>query len=496
MRASGILMHISSLPSPYGIGTMGKAAYAFVDFLKAAKQTYWQILPLGPTSLGDSPYQSFSSHAGNPYFIDLDMLCDAGFLQPNEVRTRNWGVSPAKVDYATLYENRFHVLRIAFARFCDAPKPGYRSFCRREAGWLDDYALFMALKQAHGDVTWHDWPTAYRQRDAKAIQSFAKAHEQDITFWKFLQFQFDQQWSALKAYANQNGIRVIGDLPIYVADDSADVWANPDLFDLDADLCPNLVAGCPPDGFTKTGQLWGNPVYNWKEMKRQHYRWWIDRLRKSLALCDLVRIDHFRGLESYYALPHGAKTAEHGIWKKGPGRDLFRAIHAALGDVDLIAENLGLLTPAVRKLHLDTGYPGMRVLQFAFGAHDVHNENLPHNIEPNNIVYAGTHDNPTIAQWIDGLSEQDRVFCLEYMHRSDTVDFIWDFIQMVHATRGEVSIITMQDYLELGAEARMNLPATIGGNWEWRAKPGECSRALAKKIAHVTKLYERCQHLI
>lgn len=494
MRQSGILLHITSLPSPYGIGTFGKAAYAFVDFLRNAKQTYWQILPLGMTSYGDSPYQSFSTFAGNPYFIDLDLLCKEGLLKTADYRRLQWGNCLTHIDYEIIYKQRYAVLQIAYQRFIKQleKQPEYLAFCKAEQDWLDDYAVFMAVKAMHGGISWHDWEAPYQTRDQKTMTAFRKTHKEKIDFWKFLQFQFFRQWFALKKYANDNGIFIIGDLPIYVADDSVDVWANPELFDLSEDLQPRVVAGCPPDGFTKNGQLWGNPVYNWHEMKKNNYSWWIERIRKNAALCDMIRLDHFRGFENYYVIPRGAETAEHGKWKKGPGFAMFDAVRSALGDVNIIAENLGMLTPRVRKLHRQTGYPGMRVLQFGFGADDVQNENLPHNISENNVAYAGTHDNPTILQWLHQMNPRDKAFCLDYMNVEDERDFVWKFIKLVHSTRAHISMITMQDYLELGASARMNCPATTQNNWQWRAARKDFNKRLCKRIAHITALYGRC----
>jgi len=492
MRSSGILMHISSLPSPYGIGALGKSAYDFVDFAAAAKQSYWQILPLGPTGLGDSPYQSFSTFAGNPYFIDLDLLCDDGLLERDDIKKIRWRRRKTKVHYPALYRRRFDVLLSAYARFSETANPGFGEFCESEKIWLDEYALFMAIKNAHGDVSWHEWDEPYKKRDKKTLGEFRKDHGGEIDFWKFTQFIFDRQWRALKDYANQKGIKIIGDMPIYVADDSADVWANPELFMLGKDLVPTVVSGCPPDYFSDDGQLWGNPIYNWAVMKRQKYRWWTERLKKEFERCDAVRLDHFRGFESYYVLDYGAKTARDGRWVKGPGQGLFDTIKKELGDVEIIAENLGLLTCEVRDFHNSVGYPGMRVLQFGFESDDRNNENMPHNIDSNNVVYAGTHDNPTVREWYRRLSRWDRKFCKNYIGETgSTRDFVWAFIEQVHSTAADISIISMQDYLGLGARARMNRPSTTGRNWQWRAKPGDFDPKLSSKIATVTELYLR-----
>lgn len=493
MRSSGILMHISSLPSPYGIGTFGREAYAFVDFLEKADQSYWQILPLGCTSYGDSPYQSFSTFAGNPYFIDLDTLRDEGLLQASEYADIPWGKEPGRVDYTALHSHRFSVLRRAFARF-NIDNADFRYFCEKEASWLYDFARFMALKSLHKDHSWHRWEKPYRTRDKAALSAFETAHADDIEFWLFVQYKFFQQWYRVKDYANQSGIRIVGDLPIYVADDSADVWANPTLFDLDKNLRPSFVAGVPPDAFSADGQLWGNPVYDWAEMRAQDYRWWVERMRMASSIYDVVRLDHFRGFESYYTLPFSAKNAVNGIWKDGPGIELFQSLQNELGGIEIIAENLGYLTPGVRLLHEATGYPGMNVLQFAFAAGDYQNENLPHNIGPNNVAYAGTHDNDTVAGWLASLSPQDRDYCLEYMNLSSEEDFVWKFMKLALATPATLAVLTMQDCLDLGSEARMNIPSTLFGNWQWRALPGDTADdALAARIADITRLYGRAR---
>lgn len=490
MRASGILMHISSLPSPCGIGTFGKTAYEFVDFLKSAGQSYWQILPLGPTSYRDSPYQCFSSFAGNPYFVDLDLLCENGLLKLDEHTKINWGTDAASVDYDKLYRNRFKVLRLAFRRFGGTEKKEYTAFCKKEDGWLHNYALFMAIKSIHGDISWHGWDDPYKLREKDALARFEDKHSEDIEFWKFVQYEFLKQWLELRKYANTSGIKIIGDLPIYAADDSADVWANPELFALDKDRMPTVVAGCPPDAFTDLGQLWGNPVYNWYEMKKDGYGWWIQRMRKQAELCDLVRLDHFRGLESFYAIPYGEKTAERGKWEKGPGIELIDALRKNVPGLDVIAENLGVLTPAVRKLHQASGYPGMRVLHFAFSG-DIDNEYLPHNIEPNNVAYAGTHDNATTRQWLSMATRAEKKFCLRYMNRRTSRDFVWRFIRLVLSTAAELAIIPMQDYLKLGGGARMNFPGTLSGNWQWRARRSAFTKRLGRRIKLTAEFYGR-----
>lgn len=489
MRTSGILLHISSLPSPYGIGTFGADAYRFVDFLKRAGQSCWQILPLGCTGYGDSPYQSFSTFAGNPYFIDLDTLRGEGLLFDADYSELNWGADVRRVDYGALYSQRLSVLRRAFSRF-DTSGAEYTGFCARHAGWLEDFALFMSVKRSENGASCLQWPQALRMRDIGALDAFRAENTADIEFWRFTQFQFFKQWYRLKTYANQNGIRIVGDLPIYVAEDSADIWANPSLFALDENLIPALVAGVPPDFFSADGQLWGNPVYNWPEMRRQSYAWWIARMRMACTVYDVVRLDHFRGFDQYYVLPFDAAGAAGGRWLNGPGIELFEALEKELGALPIIAENLGIATPGVRHLLKQSGYPGMRVLHFGFSG-DSENENLPHNIGPHNVVYAGTHDNDTTGGWLKSLAEHEKAYCLDYLRRDNTDDFVWQFLKLALSTSAELAVLTMQDCLLLGGEARMNKPSTTEGNWRWRIAPGELTDALADRLAHITRLYGR-----
>ena len=366
MRSSGVLMHISSLPSPYGIGTMGKAAVQFVDFLEEAGQTYWQILPVCPTSYGDSPYQSFSSFAGNPYFIDLDYLCLDGLLKKEECEAYNWGDDETQVDYGILYENRYDLLKKAFARFKADEPEDFKTFCEEEAEWLDNYTLFMALKDANHGAAWFTWDRDLKFRKAEALEKVKEDKKEDIAFWKMLQYLFYKQWRELKDYANVRGIKIIGDVPIYVAGDSADVWANPEQFYLNEDLEMIDVAGCPPDAFSEDGQLWGNPLFRWDAMKKDGYTWWTKRIKAMSELYDIVRIDHFRGFDSYYAIPGKDKTARNGEWRKGPGMDLFRTLEEKLGKLNIIVEDLGYLTPSVIQMVKDSGFPGMKLIQFAF----------------------------------------------------------------------------------------------------------------------------------
>lgn len=494
MRSSGILLHISSLPSKYGIGTMGREAYNFVDFLKEAKQTYWQILPICPTSYGDSPYQSFSTHAGNPYFIDLDMLIEDGLLKQEDIDGIEWGKNEEKTDYELMYNNRFKVLEIAYNNFKETDRTEFDQFLEKNEMWISNYALFMAIKESNKGEAWTEWEDGLKRRDPHSLWLFKEAHKDEVEFWEFLQFKFFEQWTKLKAYANENGIQIIGDIPIYVALDSAAVWVYPDLFDLDKDLYPNTVAGCPPDAFSETGQLWGNPIYNWARHKETGYNWWIDRLRAASELYDMVRIDHFRGFDGYYTIPYGDKTAENGEWKTGPGIEFFRFIESRLGKLPIIAEDLGFLTPSVLQMLSDSGFPGMKVLEFAFDPREESNY-LPYTYDKNCAVYIGTHDNATIKGWTEEIDEDTLEFCKKFINYSGKdcgSEFIWTFIKTAFACVGDTLVIQMQDYLELGADARMNTPSTSSGNWQWRMKKGAYTKELAAKIADITRTYGRC----
>ena len=490
MRCSGVLMHISSLPSPYGIGAMGRAAYEFVDFLKEAGQSYWQILPLCPTSYGDSPYQSFSTFAGNPYFIDLDALCRDGLLEKEEIDAVSWCKTPRYVDYGTLYRHRFSVLRRACRRFLSRPSADFSAFCERHAHWLSDYALFMALKDSHAGRPWSEWEFPLKQREDSAISSAREQYRDDIEFYKVLQYWFFTQWRALKDYANQKGVRIVGDLPIYVALDSADVWANPTQFLLDESFSPIDVAGCPPDAFSEDGQLWGNPLFRWDTMKEDGYAWWISRIRHQTEIYDTLRIDHFRGFESYYAIPAGEKTARNGEWREGPGMDLFRAVKKQLGPLSIIAEDLGFLTPKVHKLVRDAGFPGMKVLQFAFDSRE-DSDYLPHNYPPHCVVYTGTHDNDTILGWMQSADQKDVDFAIQYLRLNPKEGYHWGMMKGAWASVGELCVVPMQDLLGLDSSARMNTPSTLGGNWRWRMLPGQASEKLAKKIHRQMEIYRR-----
>mgnify|MGYP002672386997 FL=1 len=490
MRTSGILMHISSLPSPYGIGTMGKEARKFVDFLDKAGQTYWQILPICPTSYGDSPYQSFSSFAGNPYFIDLDYLCKDKLLTKKECLSYEWGENPEFVEYGTLYENRFPLLKKAYQRFKKALPDDFADFCEKNSDWLDDYALFMALKDANGGVAWFEWEKDLKLRKPSEIEKAKEEFADDVEFWKMLQYLFFKQWTELKAYANEKGIQIIGDVPIYVAGDSADVWANPGQFYLDENLDPIDVSGCPPDAFSDDGQLWGNPLFRWDAMKKDGYTWWTKRIKAMSELYDVVRIDHFRGFDSYYAIPAKDKTARNGEWREGPGMDLFNTLEKKLGRLNIIVEDLGYLTPSVKQLLKDTGFPGMKLIQFAFDSRE-ESDYLPHTYQKNCVVYTGTHDNDTIMGWFKTAPKESVKYAKEYLRLNKEEGYNWGTMKAVWGCVGDMAIVPMQDILGIGSEGRMNTPSTLGMNWKWRAVDGQITSALAKKVCKNMEIYCR-----
>ena len=455
-------MHLSSLASPYGIGTMGKEAREFVDFLKESGQTYWQLLPIGPTGYGDSPYQSYSTFAGNPYFIDFEELEERGLLKKEEFEGVHWGDNEERVDYGILYQKRFEVLRNAVDRFSECTSLEFAIFCRENEFWLQDYASFMGKKS------------------------------QDEYFWKVIQYFFFDQWYALKKYANERGILVIGDLPIYVSLDSVEMWAHPELFQLDENGAPKAVAGCPPDGFSEEGQLWGNPLYDWEYMESTGYEWWIQRIQYLCNVYDMLRIDHFRAFAGYYAIPYGETTAKNGSWREGPGMKLFTAVERAIGKQPIIAEDLGYITEDVRQLLEETGFPGMKVLQFAFDRRDDSGvEYLPHNYVEHCVAYTGTHDNDTILGWFNEANEEDTSFAKEYLHIENEEEMNWDMMDAVWGSKAELAIVTAQDLLGLGSEARMNEPSTVGKNWQWRARSGVFTKELAKKIYKRMEKYER-----
>ena len=491
-RASGILLPVASLPSKYGIGCFSKEAYAFIDKLVEAGQSYWQILPLSPTSYGDSPYQSFSSFAGNPYFIDPDALVEEGVLTEEECESFDFGSNPVQIDYEKQYRQRFLLLRFAYERSNIAQNPDFIRFMEQNADWLEDYALFMAVKQRFGGAAWSEWAEDIKKRWSFALDYYRRECYFDIEFYKYLQFVFQKQWSRLKRYANEKGIRIIGDIPIYVAFDSSDAWAHPEMFQFDGEYCPTAVAGCPPDAFAETGQLWGNPLYRWEYHRQTGYQWWCRRMEHCFSLYDVVRIDHFRGFDEYYSIPWGDETAEHGHWEKGPGMELFWALRARLGEQEIIAEDLGFLTESVMRLLEESGYPGMKVLEFAFDPREK-SDYLPHSYHKNCVVYTGTHDNETLVQWYKGLDDESRAFAEEYMDNAATPDKekYWDFVRMAMLSVADTCVIPVQDYLGLDKEARINKPSTLGGNWLWRMSEGMLTEEVIEKIRRLTEISAR-----
>lgn len=490
MRTCGVLLPIPSLPSKYGIGCFSREAYEFVDKLKAAGQKNWQILPLGPTGYGDSPYQSFSTFAGNPYYIDLEQLIQDGLLTEEECEACDFGDNDRYIDYEKIYFGRFPILRKAFERF--EPDEEFSRFCEENAYWLEDYSLYMAVKDANEGKSWIEWEEGIRNREPEAMKKAKEELKDDIAFYRFQQYEFMKQWTALKTYANDQGIRIIGDIPIYVAFDGADTWANPEMFQFTEENLPSAVAGCPPDAFSATGQLWGNPLYKWEYHKKQGYEWWMRRVKYCFELYDIIRIDHFRGFDAYYSIPYGDKTAENGHWEEGPGYDLFRTMKEKLGDLPIIAEDLGFLTDSVMQLLKDTGYPGMKVLQFAFDSRD-ESDYQPHLYTNNCVVYTGTHDNDTVLGWDKAISDGDRKYAREYMRNegSEGEQLAWDFICTALRSVADMAIIPIQDYLALGSEARINTPSTLGDNWKWRMLPGEFTDELAERMRRAAKLYGR-----
>jgi len=481
-------MPIFSLPSKYGIGTFGAEAYRFVDFLEKAGQSYWQILPLNPTNYGDSPYQSFSSFAGNPYFIDLELLIEEGLLTKEDADTFEFGEDSSRVDYGLLYRNRLPLLKKAANRF--VPTEDYTRFCTENAFWLEEYALFMTLKEKEGGRAWQEWKPSFRNRNKSVLTKAVKQYAETLSFYRFVQYQFSRQWRALKRYANQKGIQIIGDLPIYVALDSADTWAEPTQFLLE-DGVPSLVAGCPPDTFSADGQKWGNPLYDWDKMKVDSYRWWKRRIRYAFSLYDVLRIDHFRGFESFYAVPFEAPNARNGKWIKGPGMALFSALQAEFSSpMPIIAEDLGFLTESVKKLLDDTGFPGMKVLQFAFSSNE-DSGYLPHNYPKNCVVYTGTHDNDTVLGWMNSAPDTDIRHALDYIHPSQSEGFNWSMIRLGMMSVADTAIFMMPDLLALGSEGRINTPSTLGNNWNWRIDGTCINDWLAHIMYDCTALYGR-----
>ena len=492
MRSNGILMHLSSLPSPHGIGSMGKPARDFADFLQAAGQAYWQLLPVCPTGYGDSPYQSFSTNAGNPYFIDLDDLKEDGLLEASEYEFIDWESGQEDVNYGVLYEKRYPVLRKAVKRFMVNPAADYEAFCSENAFWLDDYALFMTLKNACGGKSWQEWEPGLKNRTPEAIAKALEEHAEEVTFWKVLQYLFFHQWKKLRKYVNDKGISIIGDLPIYVSLDGVDAWAHPELFQFDEELCPKEIAGVPPDGFSADGQLWGNPLYDWEYMAKDGYSWWIQRIKYLCSVYDVLRIDHFRGFDSYFAIPYGDTNAKRGQWRKGPGMDLFHAVEKAIGKQPIIAEDLGYLTDSVKQLLSESGFPGMKILEFAFDKRDGNSvEYLPWKCPVNCVAYTGTHDNDTCVGWMTSANREDIETAVECLGLTEEEGYHWGMMRALWCTAAELTMVQMQDVLGLGSEARMNAPSTVGKNWRWRALPESYGSDLAMKLRHKMEIYGR-----
>lgn len=496
-RSAGVIMHIASLPGKFGIGTFGKEAYEYVEFLYKSGMRYWQILPLGQTGYGDSPYQSFSAFAGNPYFIDFDILKDEGILSKAEYINENYGDNEEYIDYGLLFNIKYIVLRRAYENFKKSHnfllKEYFESFKEENNWWLDNYSLYMAVKGKFNLASWQEWDDDIKKRRPEAIELYRNELSDEIEFWSFIQFLFFKQWNELKSYANEKGIKIIGDMPIYVAEDSADVWSNPEAYLIyEETLKPISIAGCPPDAFSEIGQLWGNPLYDWNYMEKTGYKWWIKRVEESLKLYDVVRIDHFRGFESYWEIPYGDTTAINGEWVKGPGIKLFNAIKESLGEINVIAEDLGFLTKEVKEFLEETGFPGMKVLQFAFDEREESNY-LPHTYTNNCIAYTGTHDNDTFRGWFELTGNKSDVkYCKEYLALTEEEGYNWGFIRGAWASVADVSIALMQDFLNLGNETRVNFPSTLGENWKWRIKEGSYNTELADKIYKYTKMYGRC----
>ncbi|MCF0130449.1 MAG: 4-alpha-glucanotransferase [Pseudobutyrivibrio sp.] len=489
-RSSGILLPISSLPSKYGIGTLGKSAYDFADFLAKAGQKYWQLLPLGPTSYGDSPYASFSTFAGNPYFIDLETLIKDGLLTEEEVEAENWGTNPRYVDYGQVYSSRFKILAKAKERGAKQVTAEINRFVK-DNPWVDNYALFMAIKKHFGQVSWQEWPdNAIRMHEPAAVEKYRNMLTEDIELFVYIQYLFFKQWDALKLYINQLGIEIIGDLPIYVALDSADVWAESSFFQLDEENYPVAVSGVPPDYFSEDGQLWGNPLYDWDAMKADGYKWWIRRIKGASKLFDVIRIDHFRGFDEYWSVPAGDTTARNGKWCPGPGMDLVGLLKEKFSNIEFIAEDLGEPSPTVVKLLQDSQWPGMKVLEFAFDSGEA-NDYQPHTYTTNCICYTGTHDNATIMEWYEEAKKADVSYAKSYLGISKSEAFNWGVIRGGMVSVAKLFVAQMQDYLGLGKYNRINLPGTESGNWQWRMLEKELTDELANKIYKMTKLYGR-----
>ena len=503
-RSCGVLLPISSLPSRYGIGCFSTEAYRFVDFLAASGQSWWQILPLGQTGYGDSPYQSFSTFAGNPYFIDLEQMIGDGYLYREEVDQFDFGSNPSYIDYERVYQARYLLLHHAYENSPFSLHPNekwegsaynkdryeFETYITNNKEWLDDYALYCALKGQYENAAWIDWDDDIRLRSPEAIKTWRKKLLNEIRFFCFIQYMFFSQWKALKDYANKHDILIIGDLPIYVSLDSSDAWSHPELFKLDEEGRPSVVAGCPPDAFSATGQLWGNPIYDWDKHRQEGFAWWKSRMEHSFFFYDAVRIDHFRGFESYYEIPAGETTAMNGTWVTGPGMELFEALSETIGDRQVIAEDLGFLTPEVHQLLADTGYPGMKVLQFAFDSLS-DSDYQPHNFTRNCVVYTGTHDNDTSRGWLDNTSPKVAAYAMQYFGTKTKEETVDAMIRIAMMSVADICIIPLQDYLCLGSEARINTPSTLGGNWKWRVSKNAITKSLEKRLLELARIYAR-----
>ena len=491
-RSAGILMPVSSLPSPYGIGTLGKSAYEFVDNLVMARQRFWQVLPVGPTSYGDSPYASFSAFAGNPYFIDLDILIEEGLLDEDYVNGFMWSLENQYVDYGLIYNSRFKVLRTAFENSEHQKSKEYKEFLNENKFWLEDYCLYSACKKKYEGTSWVDWDEDIKFRKTEAIKQIKKELADEIEFYMFIQFKFFEQWKKLKEYANEKNIEIIGDIPIYVAMDSADVWQHTDLFQLDDELNPKKVAGVPPDAFSETGQRWGNPLYNWKKIELEDFLWWRMRMEHSSKLYDVIRIDHFIGMVKYYEIPAEDDDARNGKWVKGPGMKLIKAINESIGNKKIIAEDLGVKMDEVVKVLSESGYPGMKVLEFAFDGNR-NNDHLPYNWTSNMVGYGGTHDNDTLVGYFTGLQHWELGYIREYMECRDgsVEDLVDKIFKTAYASVADLVVFQMQDVLKIGNIGRMNLPSSMGTNWRWRMIDGQFGPNEIERLRYLCDIYGR-----
>ncbi len=491
-RSAGILMPVSSLPSPYGIGSFGKSAYDFVDNLVAARQKFWQILPLGPTSFGDSPYASFSAFAGNPYFIDLDKLVEEGLLESDYVHSFMWNMEEQYVDYGLIYNSRFQVLRTAFKNSSHQNLDEYKTFLKENEYWLEGYCLYSACKNKFEGTSWTDWESEIKFRDEESVQELKEELKDDIEFYKFVQYKFYEQWNQLKEYANDKEIEIIGDIPLYVAMDSADVWQHTEFFQLDEELNPTKVAGVPPDVFSETGQRWGNPLYDWKKLEAEDFSWWRKRMEHSARLYDVIRIDHFIGMVKYYAIPAEDEDARNGAWEKGPGLKLIQVMNESIGDKKIIAEDLGVQMPEVVKVLEKSGYPGMKVLEFAFDGNRK-NDHLPYYWTQNTVAYGGTHDNDTLMGYFTGLQSWELGYVREYMEcRNGSIEDLVDKIfRTAYASVADLVIFQMQDVLKVGNIGRMNLPSSMGTNWRWRMLQGQFGPEKIEKLRYLCDIYGR-----